>query len=428
MRRRHFLLAPTALAASRVRAQAPTTLRFLWWGGSDRHARTLKAIALFEQRNPGVRIKAEYMGFNGYLEKLTMQMASGTEADVLQINWAWLAMFSRQGTGFHDLQQQANVIALDQFQPDDLAGCQVKGRLNGLPVSYTARLFLWNQTAFERAGLALPRTWDDLFAAGPAFKARLGDAHYPLDGEPYDMLLLAHGHVMQQHGSAYLHPEEPRVAMSREALLDWVRVYRRLADTHTATPVPYRASLGGVEKPTEQQQDWVTGRWAGNFTWDSTFRLRGSTLAKGQQLALGEFLMRAGARSSGLFGRPTVLFSVSRHTQHAELAARFVDFLTTDPEAARILGTTRGVPSARRAREVLEQQQLVPPLELAAQRQIAQLRRAGLVQMPSPRFEDARLRRLMREVFERVSYGKLSDQEAARRLLEEGNALLARMT
>ncbi len=429
MQRRHFLLAPAALAAPQVRAQAaPTTLRFLWWGGSDRHARTLKAIALFEQRHPGVHIKAEYMGFNGYLEKLTMQMASGTEADVLQINWAWLAMFSRQGTGFYDLQQQQHAIALDQFLPDDLEGCRVKGRLNGLPVSYTARLFLWNHTSFARAGLATPRSWDELLAAGPAFKSRLGDRFYPLDGEPYDMLLLAHGHAMQQHGMPYLHPTEPRVGMSAEALLDWVRFYRRLADTHTCTPVPYRASLGGVEKPTEQQQDWVTGRWAGNFTWDSTFRLRGSTLATGQQLALGEFLMRPGAKTSGLFGRPTVLFAVSRHTRHAELAARFIDFLTTDPEAARLLGTVRGVPSARRAREVLEQQQLIPPLELAAQRQIRALRDAGLVQMPAPRFEDARVRRLMREVFERISYGKLSDEEAARRLLEEGNALLARMT
>lgn len=428
MRRRHFLLAPAALGASRARAQAATTLRFLWWGGSDRHARTLKAIGLFEQRHPGVRIKAEYMGFNGYLEKLTMQMASGTEADVLQINWAWLAMFSRQGTGFYDLQQQKQAIALDQFSADDLRSCTVKGHLNGLPVSYTARLFLWNQTSFERAGVALPRTWDELFAAGPAFKARLGDACYPLDGEPYDMLLLAHAWVMQKHGTPYVHPTEPRVAMSAQALLDWVQVYRRLGDTHTCTPVPYRASLGGVDKPTEQQQDWVNGRWAGNFTWDSAFRLRASTLAQGQTLALGDFIALPGAVDSGLFARPTLLFSVSRHTREPALAARFLDFMTTDLEAARILGTTRALPSAARAREVLEQGGLVPPLELAAQRQIRRLREAGRVQMPSPRFEDARLRRLMREVFERISYRKLSDQEAARRLLLEGNALLARMT
>ena len=429
LKRRTLLAAPAAAAlAPLARGQSPVTLRFLWWGGSDRHARTLKAIALFESRHPGVRVKAEYMGFNGYLEKLTMQMASGTEPDVMQVNWAWLAMFSRRGTGFLDLLTQRDAIALDQFARDDLEGCTVEGRLNGLPVSYTARLFLWNETTFARAGVPLPKSWDELVAAGPQFRARLGEAWYPLDGEPYDMLLLAHGHAMQRHGSAYLDPRKSTVAMSPQALLEWVQAYRQLADTHTATPVRYRASLGGVEKPTEQQPDWVNGRWAGNFTWDSTFKLRGSTLAPGQRLALGDYLQRPDASTSGLFCRPTVLFSVSRHTKHAALAARFVDFMTTDPEAARLLGTVRGVPSAARAREALERHGAIAPLDLAAQKQIRALRDAGRVVSPSPRFEDARMRRLMREVFERVSYGKLTDHEAAQRLLHDGNALLARMT
>jgi oligogalacturonide transport system substrate-binding protein len=55
----------------------------------------------------------------------------------------------------------------------------------------------------------------------------------------------------------------------RGRALDWVRIYQRLVAEHVATPLPLRASLGGAEKPTEQQPDWVAGRWAGNYTWDS---------------------------------------------------------------------------------------------------------------------------------------------------------------
>ena len=76
---------------------APTVLRFAWWGGASRHAATLKALALFEQRNPGLRVKAEYMGFNGYLERLTTQIAGRAEPDLMQINWAWLSTFSKTG-------------------------------------------------------------------------------------------------------------------------------------------------------------------------------------------------------------------------------------------------------------------------------------------------------------------------------------------
>jgi oligogalacturonide transport system substrate-binding protein len=163
-----------------VHAQVPKrVLRFAWWGGAARHAATLKTIALFEQRNPGLKVKAEYMGFNGYLERLTTQVAGGSEPDVMQINWAWLAMFSKRGTGVTDLDAYKGLLALDQFSAGDLAMGRVAGKLNALPSSYTARVLLWNQTTFGRAGLALPTTWDELFAAGPVFRSRLGDAPLP---------------------------------------------------------------------------------------------------------------------------------------------------------------------------------------------------------------------------------------------------------
>ena len=138
--------------------------------------------------------------------------------------------------GFYDLNQQRSQLALDQFPEADVRISTVKGKLNGLPTSYAARLFVWNKASFARAGLPLPRTWEDLFAAGPAFKARLGERAYPLDGEIYDMLLLSQAYIHQKYGTPYVHSTEPRVAMSKEALLEWVRTYKRLVETHVATP------------------------------------------------------------------------------------------------------------------------------------------------------------------------------------------------
>jgi oligogalacturonide transport system substrate-binding protein len=427
LHRRHF----TALALSPLLAQAqvakPTVLRFAWWGGAGRHEATLKAIALFEQQNPGLKIKAEYMGFNGYLERLTTQIAGGSEPDVMQINWAWLAMFSKRGNGFMDLEQQRSVLALDQFSPEDINAGRVAGKLNALPSAYTARVFLWNKAAFDRAGVALPATWDELFAAGPVFKAKLGDHAYPLDGELYDMILLAQAYVQQKYGTPYVDPLEPRVAMSPAAALEWVQTYRRLITEHVATPLPLRASLGGAEKPTEQQQDWVVGNWAGNFTWDSAIPLRAATLNAQQKLVLGNFPTLPGASVSGMFGRPTVMLAVGRNCKQPELAARLVNFMLTDPQAARILGKTRGVPAARSQLDVLVQTNKLPAMELAAHEQIKKQRLAGRVPVPAPLFEHARLHKFMREVFEIVAYGKTTDQEAARRLVEEGNALLKRI-
>ncbi len=434
--RRRYLLGAAALGAASVAPslllhaeEREPVLRFAWWGGAGRHEATLKALALFERRH-GVRVKAEYMGFNGYLERLTTQIAGGSEPDVMQINWAWTAMFSKRGNGFADLRRFAGLLDLSQFAAEDLAYGEVGGKLNALPVSFSARVMLWNQAAFERAGLAVPGTWDELFAAGPAFRRALGENAYPLDGELYDMMLLAQSWVQQRHGMAYVDPTQPRVAMTPAAALDWVRIYRRLVDEHVATPLPLRASLGGAEKPTEQQPDWVVGRWAGNYTWDSVIALRSSTLDKQQRLVLGDFPTLPGALDSGMFGRPTVMYAVSRHAEkngRAEIAARLVNFLLTDPEAAALLGRTRGLPSARGPFEQLREQQRVPPLELAAHDQIHAQRVAGRLKRPAPLFEHARLHKFMREVFETVAYRKTSDEDAARRLVTEGQALLQRI-
>jgi len=367
------------------------------------------------------------MGFNGYLERLTAQIAGGSEPDVMQINWAWLAMFSKRGNGFSDLAAHSSTLALDQFTPQDLSMGQVAGKLNALPASYTARILLWNQAAFARAGLSLPRTWDELFACGPLFAERLGPEHFPLDGELYDMLLLAQAHVHQATGQSYVSAARPEVAMSLAATRLWVQTYRRLIAQHVATPLKLRASLGGADKPTEQQLDWSVGRWAGNYTWDSVIALRASTLRRDQSLAIGEFPTLPQAANSGMFGRPTLMFAVGRRSQQADLAARLVGFLLTSDAAARVLGRTRGAPAARGPFELMQREGQWPALEQEAYRQIKRQRDAGRIALPHPLFEHARLQRFMREVFETVAYDKTSDDAAARRLVDEGNALLRRI-
>lgn len=427
MLKRRALLTAALGAPALLRAAEPRVLRFSWWGGAGRHEATLKAIAAFEQREPGLKVKAEYMGFNGYLERLTTQIAGRAEPDVMQINWAWLAMFSKRGNGFTDLNAYKPLLALDQFSAEDIRMGEVAGKLNALPTSFTARVMLWNEAAFRRAGLALPKSWDELFAAGPVFKAKLGERAFPIDGELYDMILLAQAWVQQKHGTPYVDPAAPRVAMSPEAALDWVRIYERLVNEHVATPLPLRASLGGAEKPTEQQPDWVVGNWAGNYTWDSVIALRGSTLDKQQKLALGDFPTLPGARDSGMFGRPTVMYAVGRNTRQPELAAKLVNFLLTDAEAARILGRTRGAPAAKAPFEALLSAGKLPPLELQAFRQVQAQREAGRITRPAPLFEHARLNKFMREVFETVAYRKTDAASAAQRLVAEGNALLQRI-
>ncbi len=422
------LVCASLVSAGMFANAAAQELRFSWWGGGERHEAMLKASKLFEAKNPGVKIKAEYSGFQGYQERLSTQIAGRNEPDVMQLNWAWLSAFSKGGDGFYDLRKSAVSMKLTDFTDQDLALTTINGKLNAMPVGFAARIFYWNKSVLAIAGVQPPKNWDELFTAGKAFRAKVGDKGYLLDGNLYDLILLSHAYAYQKHGTPYIDPKTGKIAMSAAALKDWAAFYKRLQDEKIVTPLPYRASLGGVEKPVEQQPDWVNGNWAGVYTWDSTVRLIGSTLpSKGQELDVGDFLTLPGAKNSGMFGRSSLVYAVSKRSKHPELAAKFVNFVLTDPEAVRIIDMSRGTPASLSAFQQLQKEDRLRPIELKAYARISTQQKAGAISLPAAQFEHPRVQKFMREVFEQIGYGKISADEAAKQLSEQGATILQRL-
>jgi oligogalacturonide transport system substrate-binding protein len=80
-----------------------------------------------------------------------------------------------------------------------------------------------------------------------------------------------------------------------------------------------------------------------------------------------------------MFGRPTLMFAVGRNAARGRDCGALMNFLLTDPEAARLLGRTRGLPSARGPLALLQAENRFPPLELAAAQQIQAARAAGRI-------------------------------------------------
>ena len=89
------------------------TLRVAWWGANSRHQNTLKTIRAFEQAHPNIKVKAEYTGWDGFVSRLSTQIAGKNEPDVMQLDWSWIQVFSRSGNGFYDLNQLSKEVGLD---------------------------------------------------------------------------------------------------------------------------------------------------------------------------------------------------------------------------------------------------------------------------------------------------------------------------
>ena len=108
----------------------------------------------------------------------------------MQVNWNWLYQFSSDGSKFVDLTQFADVINMENYPADLLEQCVVGGKQQAIPIGTTGKCFYWNKTTFDKAGIALPTSWDELIAAGTTFKEKLGDEYYPLAMYEYERMLL----------------------------------------------------------------------------------------------------------------------------------------------------------------------------------------------------------------------------------------------
>lgn len=399
---------------------ADTELRFSWWGGDARHKPLLEVIKLFEAANKGVVIKGEYMGFGGYTERLTTQISGGSEPDIMQINWAWIStMYSKKGDGFYDLNKSKNLIKFNEWPKDMLAQCYQNGKLNALPASFTARCYLWQKNTFDKAGIAIPKTWDDLFAAGKVFETKLGKDFYPVDGANYDVILMSHAWLMQKTGKQWIDPKQPVVGITKAEALEWIKFHKSLTTAHVVVPHQIRLSIGGPEAPTEQQQQWVTGQWGGNYTWDSTFSTRKSSLPK-TTVCDTSYPLIPKAKSTGYFGRTTQLYAVSKHSKKPEIAVKFINFMLTDPAAVKVLGNSLGTLITKTGYDVTTKDGKMDPV---AKKAFDQLMKSK-VDAPSPYFEHAKMQAYVREVFEQVALGKITDEQAVERLTTETNKVL----
>ena len=413
-----------AFCVSSVSAYAGQEIRFSWWGGSDRHEATLAAVRAFEAANPDITVKAEYMGWDGYLERLTTQIGSQSEPDLMQIDWAWLAMFSKDGNGFYNIYDLKDKIDFTkEFDKQWLDSGSVNGKLNALPISFTASVWVYRRDTWEKAGVPYPKTWDEFFAAGRAFKEKLGDDYYPVDLNIDGVFFQSHAYIIQKTGRQYLNPNEPKVDLTHAELMEWLNWYRLMIDNHViATPEKRTAIASTNYRQSQEMQEFISGQWAGSSTWDASL-INIMNTVKAEDYDIGPFVTFPDEKSTGRVGRPAMLFAMSKNGGKQEAAARLAAFLLTSQEGTKILGSTRGIPLAKTGYEVARAEGLIPPINQIALDQI----RATQCFTPNPYFEHARIKNLGHEVFEAVGYGTLSLEDGATRLLEEGNQIVRRL-
>lgn len=424
-----LLCAALPLGSAFVHAADPVEVRISWWGGNQRHEATLAAINAFQKAHPDIKVKAEYAGWDGYLSRLSTQMAGGQEPDVIRIDWNWLPQFSRSGEGFYDLNKQKAVLALDDFPPQYLKTADVKGRLQGVPISMTSRGLIYNKGTWEKAGVAYPQTWDALFAAGPVFKQKLGDNFYPLgvaqgSGDVLDILSLGRAYLAQKYGIDMIDESKSSLAYSKEQVRELFAFYKKLVDNHVIPDQRYFSSFGRTN--VYEIRPWINGEMGGMYLWDSAIYTYASNMPKDAVLEPGPYPMLPNAKDSAINTKPSSLFAVSRHTQHPKEAAMLIGFLLSDPEGIKALGLQNGMPANPKAVKLLEDSGVITPTNLLANAYRAAATQPATHVPVSPFMENQELVQLWTTSVQRLDYGKGTLNEVSDDFYNNANRILKR--
>ncbi|MGN0141567.1 MAG: ABC transporter substrate-binding protein [Roseburia sp.] len=372
-----------------------TEITFSWWGSDSRHEYTIAAVKEFEKQHPDIKVNLEYSEFTGFQKKTDVKMAAHTEADVMQLNYAWVSNYSPDGTGFYDLNQLSGILNLSNYTEEALSYGTINGHLNALPIAQNGQAFLYNKTIYDKYGLELPKSWEDFTKAAEVMQK---DGVYPLDLGSVAMWFLSTAYVEQQTGKAIITDDgkfnftEDDVAAMIAFYIDWV-------------------NKGVIKEITvRSDSDLSDGTAAGTVQWiNSTEKYAAMFDEAGGTSVVGTTPVLNGASRTGWYVRPATMYAISANTTHPAEAAELLEFLTASEDMAVLQQLDKGVPFNQSAKNVLQENNMLEGIMNDAADAID----ATDTILMNPMFESSSLSGAFSAACTSVYYGEATLEEAA---------------
>ena len=340
----------------------------------------------------------------------------------MQIDWNWLYIFSKNGDGFYNFNDLKEDFDLSNYDESVLSYTTINGKVPAIPVGMNGRVFYYNKSLYEKAGLPVPATADELISSTKILKEKFGNDTYALDISTTDsgVLFFLKYYVEQKFGKSLIDSDN-KMGITKEELTEAIQFYKKLVDEGVVLSSKDNAGAGNV--PGEQNPLWISGKVGGVYEWNSAISKYQDTLSEGNELIIGEMLTGIGSNKSA-FVKVNMALAINKNTKHPKEAAKFLNFLLSDPEAVKILGLSRGIPSNKKAIETLDQEGLLKGIVPEG------LEKALAFAAPksSPFIEDERIRKIGMMYTQKVDYNELTPEQAGEQMYAELEKVIAQIS
>jgi ABC-type glycerol-3-phosphate transport system substrate-binding protein len=307
------------------------TLRMMWWGTQSRHDVTIKAIELYEQLHPNIKIESEYSGWDGYWDKLATLSAAKNLPDIIQMDAAYLGDYANR----NQLLDLAD-MSLPKIDANLMKAGVVNEKQYAIPAGKNAYGMVYNKELFEEYGIQEPKegwTWDDYFALAREARTKLPkDKYFSIDMSRGELEYTAY-QLAQGKGPLYV---DGKLNLDQDTWLKWHNIWSEFREEGIAALADQ--SIADIEL-------------------DAQF----DNLVKGKIMIKALHAAQAGAYDHLMPGKigvtslpvadeaaswlkPTFFWTVDAGSKHAEESKLFIDWLLNDVEAGKLMKTERGTP------------------------------------------------------------------------------------
>ena len=400
----------------------PVTLTMSWWGGESRHNAYQEALKAFSAEHTTITVNPTFAAWSGWEDTMSTKFAGGVAEDVCQINWNWLYNYSGNGQTFLDLNSVTDYLDMSQWDDAKLGACNVANAQQCVPISMTGRIFYWNMTTFNKAGITeVPSTEDDLFAAGKAFQEKLGDDYYPLHLGAYDRMILMVFYLESKYGKDWADPTTSTLNYTADEIAEGIDFIKSLVDGHVSMPRPTYYGANG-DGATHQSNEWITGKIAGIFEWDSAASKYQDALDEenkpgftvGEEIKFGDY--------NGGFSKVSMGMAITKTCKNPAEAATLIEYLWNGDGAA-IMGSECGVPASKAGLATAQAAGKINELVAEANGKVMSFVSCQL----DPLFESSDLKAtgtgIYQEVFDTVDYDNKSGADVVDTLLDGMSAV-----
>jgi multiple sugar transport system substrate-binding protein len=390
------------------------TVRVAWWGNQPRHDYTLKMIELYEKEHPNVKIEPEYASWDDYWKKMAPQAAANRLPDVIQMDLSYITEYSANNQLADLTPFYGKEIDTSDLSENFLSGGKIGEKYYGLTASMVALSYQYDPEVLKKIGIEkVPSdwTWEDYIEMGEKASA----AGLYIDNGPGTAPDVLFNYYLRTKGQRLYSENGTTLGYKDDKyFVDYFTMYADMVKNKALLSPDAIAQIKGLEdNPVVKQQSVGIVQWA-------------SQLLGLQQVANRplEITGLPGPNADkGLFIKPGMFWSISNSSENKSEAAKFIDFMSNNIEANKLMLGERGIPGSPKVQEALE------PLLTPVQKQIFDYvawAETNSSAFPGPDPAGAgEVINLLKTFADQTAFGVTTPEEAAKQFRQQAEAVLA---